>query len=80
VVHSQRILLELTRRGLDRQAAYVIVQRNAMRVFEEGMTFRDALLRDPEITRVMKPDEVSACFNTDYYTKHIDEIFRRVFG
>ena len=80
VVHSQRILLELTRRGLDRQAAYVIVQRNAMKVFEEGMTFRDALLRDPEITRVMKPDEVSACFNTDYYTKHIDEIFRRVFG
>jgi adenylosuccinate lyase len=80
VVHSQRILIELTKKGMDRQAAYVIVQRNAIKVHEEGGTFRDALVRDPEITRVMRPDEISACFTTDYYTRHIDEIFRRVFG
>ena len=45
VVHSQRVLLELARKGIDRQAAYVIVQRNAMRMYEEGVDFRTALLR-----------------------------------
>ena len=49
VVHSQRVLLELARRGVDRQAAYVIVQRNAMRMYEEGVDFRTALSQDREL-------------------------------
>ena len=49
VVNSQRILLELARRGLDRQAAYVIVQRNAMRMYDEGVDFQTALSADPEL-------------------------------
>ncbi|HYX93364.1 MAG TPA: adenylosuccinate lyase, partial [Myxococcaceae bacterium] len=79
VIHSQRVLLELARKGMDRQAAYVIVQRNAMKTYEQGVPFRDALLRDQELLKVMKPDEIAACFSADYYTRHIDEIFVRVF-
>ncbi len=55
VVNSQRLLLELARKGMDRQAAYVIVQRNAMRLYEQGVPFREALLGDPDQLAVMTP-------------------------
>jgi adenylosuccinate lyase len=80
VLSSQRVLLELARRGLDRQAAYVIVQRNAMKTYEEGLSFREALLSDQDLMKVMTPEEVSACLSTDMHTRGVDEIFRRVFG
>ncbi|ATB27718.1 adenylosuccinate lyase [Melittangium boletus] len=80
VVNSQRILLELARKGMDRQAAYVIVQRNAMHMFEHGGTFRDALARDADLLAVMTPAEIEECFSADYHLKHVEEIFQRVFG
>jgi adenylosuccinate lyase len=80
IVNSQRLLLELARRGFDRQKAYVIVQRNAMRTYEEGMAFKTALLADPELTRVLSPEDVEACFSPEYHLRHVDHIFRRVFG
>jgi adenylosuccinate lyase len=80
VVNSQRILLELARKGFDRQAAYVIVQRNAMRFFEEGVPFKQSLLQDADLAKAMTPAEIEACFSTDYHFKHVDEIFERVFG
>jgi adenylosuccinate lyase len=80
VVNSQRVLLELARRGFDRQRAYVIVQRNAMRMYEEGVDFKTALLADPELTRVLSPSEVEACFSPEYHLRHVDTVFRRVFG
>jgi adenylosuccinate lyase len=80
VVNSQRILLELARKGMDRQAAYVIVQRNAMKMYEEGMDFRALLLQDADLLKVMKPEEINDCFSTGYHTRHVDDIFRRVFG
>ncbi|MGO9830140.1 MAG: adenylosuccinate lyase [Myxococcaceae bacterium] len=80
VVNSQRLLLELARRGFDRQKAYVLVQRNAMRTYEEGIDFRTALLADPELTRVLSREEVEACFSPEYHLRHVDEIFQRVFG
>jgi adenylosuccinate lyase len=80
VVHSQRVLLELARRGVDRQAAYVIVQRNAMRMYEEGLDFRTALSQDPELTRLLTPEEIAACFSLDAHLRHVDVIFERVFG
>ncbi len=80
VVNSQRILLELARRGMDRQAAYVIVQRNAMRMFEHGVSFRQALLDDQDLLKVMTPAEIEDCFSTGYHTRHMDDIFQRVFG
>jgi adenylosuccinate lyase len=80
VVNSQRILLELARRGMDRQAAYVIVQRNAMRMYEQGVSFRKALLDDQDLLEVMTPAEIEDCFSTGYHTRHVDDIFQRVFG
>jgi adenylosuccinate lyase len=80
VVNSQRILLELARRGFDRQKAYVIVQRNAMRMYDQGVDFKTALLADPELTAVLSPEEISACFSPEYHLRHVDAIFARVFG
>ncbi|WP_309894644.1 adenylosuccinate lyase [Archangium sp.] len=81
VVNSQRILLELARKGMDRQAAYVIVQRNAMRMYEEqGVTFRKALSEDQDLLKVMTSAELEDCFSTGYHTRHMDDIFQRVFG
>jgi adenylosuccinate lyase len=80
VVNSQRVLLELARRGYDRQKAYVIVQRNAMRMYEEGVDFKTALLGDPELTRVLSKEDVEACFSPEYHLRHVDTVFRRVFG
>ena len=80
VVNSQRILLELARKGMDRQAAYVIVQRNAMRMYEQGVTFRQALAEDQELLEVMTSAELEDCFSAGYHIKHVDDIFQRVFG
>jgi len=80
VVYSQRILLELTRRGMNRQAAYVLVQRNAMKMHEQGTDFKSALLADPELLKEMSAEEISACFSIEPHLRHLDEIFQRVFG
>ena len=80
VVNSQRILLELARKGMDRQAAYVIVQRNAMRMYEHGVSFRASLLDDKDLLKVMTPAEIEDCFSAGYHLKHVDDIFQRVFG
>jgi len=80
VVNSQRILLELARKGMDRQAAYVIVQRNAMRMYEQGVSFRQALSEDQDLLEVMTSAEIEDCFSTGYHTRHMDDIFQRVFG
>ena len=80
VVHTQRVLLELARKGVDRQAAYVIVQRNAMRIYEEGVDFQTALSQDRELREVMTPEEIAACFSLDEHLRHVDDIFARVFG
>ncbi|HYR56419.1 MAG TPA: adenylosuccinate lyase [Myxococcaceae bacterium] len=80
VVNSQRVLLELTRKGMDRQAAYAIVQRNAMKTYEEGIDFKSALLADAELRRQMSADEISALFSAEYHLRHVDHIFERAFG
>jgi adenylosuccinate lyase len=80
VVNSQRLLLELAKRGMDRQAAYVIVQRNAMRFFEQGTAFKTSLLADADLLKVMSPADIEACFSPGYHLRHVDQIFERVFG
>jgi adenylosuccinate lyase len=80
VVNSQRLLLELARRGMDRQAAYGVVQRNAMKFFEQGVPFKTSLLGDAELLGKMSPAEIEACFTPDYHLRYVDAIFRRVFG
>jgi adenylosuccinate lyase len=80
VVNSQRVLLELARKGMDRQAAYVVVQRNAMRMYEENVDFKSALLADAELLKTMNAAEIAACFTVDAHLRHMDAIFERVFG
>ncbi len=78
---SERVLLVLTQNGLTRESAYRIVQRNALKVWqEEEATFSDALLADPEVTSHLSEAELKDLFSLDYHTKHVDTIFRRVFG
>ena len=80
LVFSQPVLLKLIEKGMERQAAYAVVQRNAMKVWEEQVDFRTALERDPDVSRLLTPGEIGACFALDYHLKHVDTIFKRVFG
>jgi adenylosuccinate lyase len=80
LVHSQRVLLALTQAGMSREDAYRAVQRNAMPVWEGKGRFIDLLRADPEVARHLSPAELEALFDDAYHTKHVDTIFRRVFG
>jgi len=80
LVFSQRLLLELARRGIARQTAYVFVQRNAMKFYEEGADFLTALLQDEDLRKYLSEEEIRGVFDVSYHTRHVDTIFRRVFG
>ncbi len=80
LVHSQRVLLALTQKGLSREDSYRLVQRNAMRVWEEDADFMTELKADPEVTAAMTEAEIDDKFDLGYHTKHVDTIFKRVFG
>ena len=80
VVFSGTILLELAARGVAREHAYELVQRNAMRSFDEGRSFKALLLADADVTAVLPPDVIERAFDLDEQLKHVDQIFGRVFG
>ncbi len=79
VVYSGSVLLELARRGVSREDAYVWVQRNAMKSFEEGMDFQALLLADADITRVLSVEVVTEAFDLDAQLRNVGTIFARVF-
>ncbi len=80
LINSQRIMLALVDKGVTRENAYSYVQRNAMRVWGEGADYKELLNADPDISKLMTPDEIDAVFDLGYHLKHIDTIFDRVFG
>ncbi len=80
LIQSQRVMLALTQKGVDREAAYRLVQRNAMPVWLEGKDFRALLGADAEVTAAMTSEELNNLFDLGYHTKHVDTIFKRVFG
>ncbi len=80
LIHSQRILLALTQKGMSREDSYSAVQRNAMPVWRGEGNFLDLLKADKEVSAVMKPNELEALFDLGYHTKHVDTIFSRVFA
>jgi adenylosuccinate lyase len=80
LVHSQRVMLALTQKGMSREDAYQAVQRNAMQAWEEGGDFQTNLKGDEAVMAHMTPAEVSEMFDLGYHTKHVDTIFARVFG
>lgn len=77
---SQRVLLALTDKGIPREEAYRLVQQNAMKVYNFGGDFLEVLKGDAEIKRHLPPKELEPLFNVKDYLRHIDTIFKRVFG
>ena len=80
LVHSQRVLLALTHKGSPREDAYRLVQRNAMKVWQENGDFQSLLAADPDVRKYLSETEISANFDLGYHFKEVDTIFARVFG
>ncbi len=80
LIHSQRIMLALTQKGLSREASYAAVQRNAMPVWRGEGQFLDLLKADKEVAAHLSPKELEKLFDLGYHTKHVNTIFKRVFG
>ena len=77
IVFSQRVLLALTEKGLSREQAYTIVQKNALDAFNNHGNFKENLLNDEEIKKILSTEEIEKCFNTEYYLRNISEIYKR---
>jgi len=80
LINSQRILLELTQKGMSREDSYEAVQRNAMPVWLEGKDFKALLKNDSKIREFLNENEIEELFNPDFHFKHVETIFERVFG
>jgi len=80
LIFSQRVLLALIDKGVSREDAYQMVQRNAMKAWKGGRPFKGFLLRDSDVKRYLSPEEIEGCFDIDYHLKHVDYIFKRVFS
>jgi adenylosuccinate lyase len=79
LIHSQRVLLALTQKGVSREDAYTYVQRNAMPVWRGQGDFLSLLKKDPDVSKALSAAELEALFDLDYHLKHVDTVFRRVF-
>ncbi len=80
VIFSQMVLLSLIQKGLTREAAYAVVQNNAMKSWQEGLEFRDLLEKDAVVKKYLTRKDLATIFNLNNFLKHLDFIFNRVFG
>src|SRR5438045_3399143 len=80
LIHSQRVMLALTQKGMAREEAYAAVQRNAMPVWRGEGDFLKLLQADKDVTAKLSKAELAELFDLGYHTKHVDTIFKRVFG
>jgi len=80
LIHSQRVLLALTQAGIAREEAYRLVQRNAMKVWEEGKDFLTELLADKQVREALSEEDLREKFDLAYHTKHVETIFARIFA
>jgi adenylosuccinate lyase len=80
VVFSQMLLLALIEKGTTREDAYAIVQRNAMKSWQEGIDFKDLLINDKEVAKYLQGKDLDQIFNVNNFLKNVDYIFNRVFG
>jgi adenylosuccinate lyase len=74
------VLLELVRKGMDRDKAYRLVQKNAMRAWDSGEDFQKLLLEDKEVKTLLSDGDITSCFDAGYHLRHVDYIYNRVFG
>ena len=80
LIHSQRVMIALTQKGVAREDAYAIVQRNAMRVWRGKGDFLSLLAADKDVRKHLSAAELEQNFDLGYHFKHVDTIFERVFG
>ncbi len=80
LIYSGQLLLELVEKGVTREDAYRWVQRNAMRVWDDGVDFKDSVLKDNDISSRLEPKHIDAVFNSQRLLENVDYIFARVFG
>jgi len=80
VIFSQNVLLKLTQKGISREESYKIVQKNALQAIDDDVSFKDLLLNDKETMNVLSPKELDQIFDISRYFKHVDTIYKRIFG
>ena len=80
VIFSQNVLLKLTQKGMSREESYKIVQKNALKAIDDDVSFKDLLLNDKETMYVLSPKELDQIFDISRYFKHVDTVYKRIFG
>lgn len=80
LIFSQRVMLALTKKEVSREQAYQLVQKNSLKAWKEDLDFKDLLLQDPEISKMMTEEDIAECFTLDPYLEKIDYIFDKVFA
>jgi adenylosuccinate lyase len=80
LIFSQQVLLKLSNMGLSREKAYEMVQRSALKVWDEGKDFKSLLLEDGELRKYLTEKDLEEIFSLEYHLKHVDDLFERVFG
>jgi adenylosuccinate lyase len=80
LIHSQRVMIALTQKGVPREDAYRLVQRSAMKVWAGEHEFMALLKADADVTKALSSKEIEANFDLGYHLKHVDTVFKRVFG
>lgn len=80
LVFSQRVMLALTKKDVSREKAYQIVQKNSLKAWNADLDFKDLILKDPEISKILSKDDVKNCFTLDPYLEKIDYIYDKVFA
>lgn len=80
MIYSQKLLLDLVRKGVGREKAYGWIQRNAAAAWSEGGFLQDRVIKDRQIRKALSVEEIRACFDPEAYLRHVDEIFKRVFS
>lgn len=79
LVFSGQLLLALTQKGVSREDAYVMTQRNAMRVWDEGLDYKDLVMKDADISAHLSEEEIEKVFDVKHYLRNVDTVFKRVF-
>ena len=80
LIFSQAVMLKLTQKGITREKAYEIIQRNAMRVWKEDIDFKQLLKQDKDLAKYLKPKEIEQAFDLKHHLRNVDKIFKRVLG
>jgi len=80
VIFSQMVLLSLIDKGMSREQGYALVQKNAMKAWQEGISFQQLLMQDDEVRSYLSEGELKDVFRIENFLKHVDFIFQRVFG